>query len=127
MVVNGDTPKFSPQKKTVIPCRLVPPKLGEGGSFNEGGLLTINVHQCTFNSMTNKTISTTEARKNISKIMDEVEAGKASYTILRNNSVVARLVSKEFGEKNRVSPNLAKEFKQVLADYGPALKELAKR
>ena len=77
--------------------------------------------------MTNKTISTTEARKNISKIMDEVEAGKASYTILRNNSVVARLVSKEFGEKNRVSPNLAKEFKQVLADYGPALKELAKR
>ncbi|MEK7171203.1 MAG: type II toxin-antitoxin system Phd/YefM family antitoxin [Patescibacteria group bacterium] len=77
--------------------------------------------------MTNKTISTTEVRKNISKIMDEVEAGKTSYTIIRNNAVVARLVSKEFGDKNQISPNLAKEFAQVLADYGPALKELAKR
>ena len=77
--------------------------------------------------MTNKTISTTEVRKNISKIMDEVEAGKTSYTIIRNNAVVARLVSKEFGDKNQISPILAKEFAQVLADYGPALKELAKR
>ncbi len=118
---------FPPKRKRLYPAGLSLRSLAKEEVLYEGGLLTTNVHSCTFYSMTNKTISTTEARKNISKIMDEVEAGKASYTILRNNSVVARLVSKEFGEKNRVSPNLAKEFKQVLADYGPALKELAKR
>ena len=77
--------------------------------------------------MTNKTISTTEARKNISKIMDEVEAGKATYTIIRNDRVVARLVSRDFDDKNKVSPHLAEEFKAVLREYGPALKKLASR
>lgn len=77
--------------------------------------------------MTNKTISTTEARKNISRIMDEVEAGKSSYTITRNERVVARLVSRDFEEKNSISPDFDQELKQIFEDYGPALKELANR
>lgn len=77
--------------------------------------------------MTEKTITTTEARKKISAVMDEVEAGKANYTITRNDRVVARLVTKDFEAKHRLSPRLAEEFEQVLKDYGPALKELAKR
>lgn len=77
--------------------------------------------------MTEKTITTTEARRKISAVMDEVEAGQANYTIIRNDRVVARLVSKDFDDKNRVSPKLAEEFKEVLEQYGPALKELADR
>lgn len=77
--------------------------------------------------MTNKTISTTEARKNISKIMDEVEAGKASYTITRNQRVVAKLVSREAEEKMAVDPKLDKYLAKFFTDYDQAMTELAKR
>ena len=77
--------------------------------------------------MTNKTISTTEARKNISKIMDEVEAGKASYTITRNQRVVAKLVSREIEEKMAVDPELDKYLAKFFTDYDQAMTELAKR
>lgn len=77
--------------------------------------------------MTDKTISTTEARKNISKIMDEVEAGKASYTITRNQQVVAKLVSRETDEKMAVDPKLDKYLAKFFTDYDQAMTELAKR
>ena len=77
--------------------------------------------------MINKSISITEARKNISKIINEVETGNVSYSIIRSNRVVACLVAKDFNDISRISPKLAQEFAAVLRDYGPALKELAKR
>ena len=66
--------------------------------------------------MTEKTISTTEARKNISKIMDDVETGKANYTVVRNQRVVARIVAKDFEQQNSISPNFGAELKNIPAD-----------
>lgn len=77
--------------------------------------------------MTEKTISTTEARKNISKIMDEVESGKVSYTITRNDRVVARIMTKELEESLSVDPKLDRYLAKFLGDHDEGMAELAKR
>jgi hypothetical protein len=77
--------------------------------------------------MKQKKISTTQARQHISKIIDEVEAGKAIYSITRNNQVVAKLVNPELVDEMHIDPNFANELKQVFEDFGPALKEISKR
>lgn len=77
--------------------------------------------------MTEKIISTTEARKKISQVMDDVEAGKTNYTITRNNRVVAKLLPAEYADQMSVDPNLGKYLAKFFADYDEALTELAKR
>lgn len=77
--------------------------------------------------MEEKTISTTEVRKKISAIMDEVEAGKASYAITRNQKVIGKLISRQLEERMAVDPKLDRYLAEFFADYDQAMIELAKR
>ncbi|MEX2012675.1 MAG: type II toxin-antitoxin system Phd/YefM family antitoxin [Patescibacteria group bacterium] len=76
--------------------------------------------------MTNKTISTTEARGRISEITDEVEQKKVTYSFTRHGKVVAKLVPADFSSSG-ISPRLAQELKEFLAEHGEAMARLAKR
>lgn len=83
----------------------------------------IDVH---FTQMTDKTISTTEARERISDITTEVEQKKVTYTFTRHGKAVAKLVPADFSASN-ISPRLAEELKEFLAEHGGAMARLAKR
>ncbi|MDO8650004.1 MAG: hypothetical protein Q7K33_01710 [Candidatus Berkelbacteria bacterium] len=76
--------------------------------------------------MTNKAISTTEARSRISEITDEVEQKKVIYDFTRHGKVVAKLVPASFSDGS-LSPRLAEELKEFLAEHGGAMAKLAKR
>lgn len=76
--------------------------------------------------MTNKTISTTEARSRISEITDEVEQKKVTYAFTRHGKVVAKLVPANFSDGS-LSPRLAAELKEFLAEHGEAMRHLADR
>ena len=83
----------------------------------------IDVH---FSQMTNKIISTTEARERISDITTEVEEKRVTYTFTRHGKAVAKLVPADFSASN-ISPRLAEELKEFLAEHGGAMANLAKR
>ncbi len=76
--------------------------------------------------MTEKIISTTEARSRISEITDEVEQKKVTYALTRHGKTVAKLVPADFAS-NGLSPKLAKELKEFLAEHGGAMAKLADR
>jgi len=76
--------------------------------------------------MTDKTISTTEVRARISEITTEVEEKKVTYAFTRHGKVVAKLVPADFSSSS-ISPRLAKELKEFLAEHGGAMAELANR
>lgn len=83
----------------------------------------IHVH---FTHMIEKTISTTEARSRISEITDEVEQKKVTYVFTRHGKTVAKLVPADFSSTG-LSPKLAKELKEFLAEHGGAMARLANR
>lgn len=76
--------------------------------------------------MREKIISTTDVRAKISDITTEVEQKKVTYALTRYGKVVAKLVPADFSYGG-LSPRLAEELKEFLAEHGGAMARLAKR
>ncbi|HSX42303.1 MAG TPA: type II toxin-antitoxin system Phd/YefM family antitoxin [Candidatus Saccharimonadales bacterium] len=77
--------------------------------------------------MTEKTITITEARKEIARITDEVEQKKVTYAFTKHGQVVAKLVPPELVDQMRVDPDFYNQLEKFMGNYDEMLKKLAKR
>ena len=77
--------------------------------------------------MKEKRVTTTEARKNIASITNDVENNNLIYAFTKHGKVVAKLLPVEVADQTRIDPNFTEDLKGFLSEYGKAMGVLAKK